>query len=366
MGTIVARQRKNGTTGYTAQIQLKRKGVIVHREAKTFDRKQAAQAWLKRRETELAEPGALDRKDDPTLEHAIDRYIAELKRPMGHTKAQVLRSIKRDPVASLACSKVDSAALLAFAQRIQAKPQTVAHYLSTLGAVFAVARPAWGYPLDAQTMRDAITVGRKMGVLGRSKMRDRLPTMDEIDRLMRHFGRIRSHRVDSIPMQAIFAFALYSSRRQEEICRIRWEDLDEEHSRIWVRDMKNPEGAEGNDVLVDLPPEALAIIKAQPRRGERIFPHNPDTVSAAFTRACQFLDIKDLHFHDARHSAVSRLFEMGWNIPHVAAVSGHRSWVALKRYTHIKQKTDRMKDWPWLEVVTKKTPPKRGQRVAAD
>jgi hypothetical protein len=31
-----------------------------------------------------------------------------------------------------------------------------------------------------------------------------------------------------------------------------------------------------------------------------------------------------LHFHDLHHEGVSRLFEMGETIPHVAAVSGHR------------------------------------------
>ena len=53
MGTIIGRTRKDGTTAYVAQILLKRKGQIVHRESQTFDRKQAARAWLARRETEI-------------------------------------------------------------------------------------------------------------------------------------------------------------------------------------------------------------------------------------------------------------------------------------------------------------------------
>jgi hypothetical protein len=32
----------------------------------------------------------------------------------------------------------------------------------------------------------------------------------------------------------------------------------------------------------------------------------------------------------------SSLFETGLDIPHVAAVSGHRSWQSLKRYTHLR------------------------------
>ena len=43
-------------------------------------------------------------------------------------------------------------------------------------------------------------------------------------------------------------------------------------------------------------------------------------------------------------------------IPQVAAVSGHRNWASLKRYTHIRQHGDCMAKWPWLDVVTKKSP----------
>ena len=77
MGTIIARQRKDRTVGYTAQILIKKNGKIIHREAQTFDRRQAAKAWLARRETELAQPGALERPDNPKLLVVIDRYIAD-------------------------------------------------------------------------------------------------------------------------------------------------------------------------------------------------------------------------------------------------------------------------------------------------
>src|SRR6266849_1545568 len=57
MGTIIPHKRKSGSIGYHAQLLIKRKGAIVHRESRTFDREQAAAAWLGKRETELAKPG---------------------------------------------------------------------------------------------------------------------------------------------------------------------------------------------------------------------------------------------------------------------------------------------------------------------
>jgi integrase len=74
----------------------------------------------------------------------------------------------------------------------------------------------------------------------------------------------------------------------------------------------------------------------QPRPGPRVFPYNSRTVSAYFTRAVAELKLPDLHLHDLRHEAISRLFAAGYRIEQVALVSGHRDWGMLKRYTHIR------------------------------
>jgi integrase len=104
-------------------------------------------------------------------------------------------------------------------------------------------------------------------------------------------------------------------------------------------------------LLYELPPEALAIIRSMPREAKEIFPYYTDAISAGFTRACKVLGIQDLRFHDLRHGGISRLFEMGRTIPQAAAVSGHRSWTSLKRYTHIRQTGDKYAEWKWLSAL---------------
>jgi integrase len=350
MGTIVGRTRKDGTTGYLAQIILKRKGQIVHRESQTFDRKQAAKAWLARRETELAE-GIVDRGKDVTLAEVIDRYVRESEREIGRTKAQVLAKIKESQVANLRATEIKSQQLVEFARSLKVKPQTRANYLSHLSAIFRVARPLWGYPLDLQQIQDAMVAMRKLGTIAKGNSRDRRPTLEELDRLMTHFEQIRTHRPKSVPMAKVIAFAIFSTRRQEEITRITWADFDKEASRVWVRDMKNPGDKKGNHVLCELTPEAVQLIEAMPRVADQIFPFTTDAISAGFTRACQMLEIKDLHFHDLRHEGISRLFEMGRTIPQVAAVSGHRSWNSLQRYTHLRETGDKYRDWRWFPTI---------------
>ncbi|MFG1370748.1 tyrosine-type recombinase/integrase [Xanthobacter oligotrophicus] len=357
MGTIIPRQRKDGSTAYQAQIVVKRSGEIVHREQMTFDRRNAAVVWLEQREKALAVPGALEaaRAPDPTLGEVIDRYVRESRREIGRTKAQVLNTIKGFPIAQKRCSQVTSPVIVEFAQAKLAtgiQPQTMANYISHLAAIFTVAQPAWGYRLDKGAMDAAHVVLRRMGLTSRGRMRSRRPTLDEIDALMKHFGEVRRRRPSSADMQVVIAFALFSTRRLEEITRIAWEDLDEEGSRILVRDLKHPGEKIGNDVWCDLPGPALALVLSMPRGRGPIFPYSTDAIGAAFARACLFLTIEDLHFHDLRHEGVSRLFEMGKNIPHVAAVSGHRAWTSLKRYTHLRQVGDKWAGWPWLSRLT--------------
>ncbi|MBX5213004.1 site-specific integrase [Rhizobium sp. NLR9a] len=355
MGTINARKRKDGSTSYTAQILRKKGGVIVWREAKTFDREREAKAWVRFREAELDRPGGLDKvtAKSSTLADAIDRYNKE-KSEIGRTKAQVLETIKDFAIADMDCARIQSGDIVAFARELQGggrKPQTVANYVSHLAAIFRIARPAWGMQLDQSAMRDAQVVLRDLGTTSRSAKRDRRPTLEELDRIMQFFWDRQERAPQSSPMHKIIAFAIFSTRRQEEIIRITWDDLDKPHGRILVRDMKHPGMKRGNDVWCELPPEAMRVIEAMPRKKDRIFPYSVDAISAAFTRACQFLEIQDLHFHDLRHEGVSRLFEMGRTIPLAASVSGHKSWNSLQRYSHLREGGDKYAGWKWLDII---------------
>ena len=193
--------------------------------------------------------------------------------------------------------------------------QAVGNDLSHLGAVLSVARPAWGYEVDPLAIPDARKVLRKLGMVSKSKERTRRPTLDELDKMMKHFFEMQERRPGSIHMPKLITFAIFSTRRQEEITRIRWEDLDCTRQAVLVRDMKNPGQKIGNDVWCHLPDEAWAILQSMPKGKREIFPYNAKSVSASFTRACPLLGIEDLHFHDLRHEGVSRLFEMDWDIP---------------------------------------------------
>lgn len=355
MGTITERRLKDGKIVYTAQVRIMRDGRKASASS-TFEKRSSAEAWLRRKEAEAKRPGGFEKMersstDGATLADAIDKYIQSSAKGIGKTKAQVLRAIKAFDIAALPCAGITSQEIVKFAQDLAdggRQPQTAGNYLSHLSSIFALAGPAWKMPLDPAQMQSALKVCKTLGLVAKSKKRDRRPSIEEMNGLMAYFDE-QSRKRKSLPMHKVCAFALFSTRRQEEIVTLRWTDL--EPGRVLVRDMKHPGEKMGNDIWVDLPPEAERVIKTMARHQVRIFPYTTDAVSASFTRACKFLGIEDLHFHDLRHEGVSRLFEMGRTIPQAASVSGHRSWQSLQRYSHLRGVGDKWAGWKWLDVI---------------
>jgi integrase len=230
MGTITERKLSDGGKRFLAQVGIKRDGKWLHRENQTFENKRDAKLWAGERDAEMAKPGFLERVQakDPPLSFVIDEYIAVTRKELGSTKKQVLRSIKTYPIAILKCSQVNSQAICSFidALSIGRAPQTVENYLMHLSGIFRLARPKWGYPLDPQSLKDARTVARDLEQTGKSRARERRPTIEEIDKLIAYFLASYAGHPDSINMAAVTVFALFSTRRQEEIASIRWRDLE--------------------------------------------------------------------------------------------------------------------------------------------
>ena len=79
IATIRARKSTAGSISYTAQIPLIREGAQVYQESQTFARKQAAQAWVRKREAELDQPVAIERahRVGATVKEMIERYMLE-------------------------------------------------------------------------------------------------------------------------------------------------------------------------------------------------------------------------------------------------------------------------------------------------
>ena len=95
MDSILIRRRKNGSLGYTAIIRLKRDGKTVVSESATFDRRQLANEWMRRREAELDQQRARGEPvgKDSTVAELLTGMAKNIKAltPWGRTKEADLK-----------------------------------------------------------------------------------------------------------------------------------------------------------------------------------------------------------------------------------------------------------------------------------
>lgn len=342
MGTIVPRKQKDGTLRYRAQIRIKKDGKIIHSESETFSKRSIAQNWMARREAELEKPGALDaiKHKGRTIGELVGKYREEVSGSFGRTKKAHLKQIEGMALADEDAVTLTTQRLMAHIQQRRkegAGPSTVANDIIWLRSVFKYAKRAWGIPVSLEVIQDAADVARHARLIGRPKKRDRRPTPEELEKLDAYFAQKRQRQDRSPPMRLIMWFAIYSCRREEEITTILIGDLHEESGTYLVRDLKHPEGSEGNHKWAKMQERGWEVVRLA--RGDRtsgpLFPYNHRTVGANFTKACKLLGIEDLHLHDLRHEGASRLAEDGKTIPEIQQVTLHESWGSLSIYVNM-------------------------------
>ncbi len=80
----------------------------------------------------------------------------------------------------------------------------------------------------------------------------------------------------------------------------------------------------------------MVVLESLQPVSELVFPITANAFRLAWERTKKRAGIADLRFHDLRHGAISRFFEMGLSVPEVALISGHRDPRMLFRYTHLR------------------------------
>jgi len=325
---------------------------VVRRKARyvceTFRRKADAESWaleMERRIDRGQEVVGVRRTDLRTLADLIDLHIddlREVRKPLRRSKAYTLELL-RQRLGATPFDRLGRDMLIDYSRRragAGAGPVTVSTELCYISTIVTHAAAVHGVAVSKEPIELARVALRRLGLLGTSRERDRRPTQGELDALIAHLdGNPRQ----LLPVGRIIRFAVASAMRVSEIAAIGWPDVDERLHIVLVRDRKDPRKKDGNHQRVPLIAltgyDAWAILQEQRRTTnsvDRIFPYDAASVGAAFRRACRELDIEDLHFHDLRHEATSRLFEAGLSIEKVALVTGHKDWKMLRRYTHLR------------------------------
>jgi integrase len=313
-----------------------------HNKCATFSTRAAAKQWATKVEGEVEQlrSGGVMQARGMTVGDLIDRYTRELypAKRWGKSKSADLDRLKRE-LGDIAADKLTSALIVdSFRERHAqgAGKVVIAGQLGYLTDVLRVARTVWHLDVSVQAAQDARSALKHIGLVGKSRERDRRVSDAEVAQIIEHV----ESRQTLVPYADIVRFLLASAMRISEVTRLQWADLDEVNRVVIVRDRKDPRAKVGNDQVIALTDrcgtDAFQVLMRQSRdNGPRVFPYSEKTICSVFPRIVERLGLADLHLHDLRHEAISRLFESGLRIEQVAAISGHKSWQMLRRYTHV-------------------------------
>lgn len=298
---------------------------------KSFASRKEAKDWVK--QTELDVEAQVVTNPEVAIQDLIDKYVREIapKRKMAdsHLKHDI-PSIRR-VFADMKMRDLQGRGLTDWVLKQKGHGSTKFWHIMRLFGVLRQAETHWEVAVPWDDMKRCKDRLFEQGYLCLPNERDRRITDDE-------FAAIKANIPKGTRIRAldVFDFCLASAMRIGEVCRITWADLDEKNKTVVVRDRKHPRKKFGNHQVVPLLNGSFDIVQRQPKVDERIFPCHTQVVSKVFHEGAVNAGIEDVVLHDLRHEAISRLFELGFEIQEVAMVSGHRDWKVLRRYTHLR------------------------------
>jgi integrase len=191
-----------------------------------------------------------------------------------------------------------------------------------LSAIFEHARKEWKWithnpakeikrPSNPRPRDRRISLGEQMQMLKALKFElGQIPT------------RVSHH------LATAFLFARETAMRKGEILSLTWDDVFLSKRYVRLLDSKNGDGRH-----IPLSKTAVALLEQQPRHDpqKRCFPIPLNSSDALWRKARQRAQITDLHFHDTRHEAITRLAKK-LDVLELARMVGHRDVRSLMIY----------------------------------
>ncbi|WP_394144669.1 tyrosine-type recombinase/integrase [Burkholderia multivorans] len=332
MATIVERRDHAGAPTY--QAKLRKVGYPLM--SRTFATPELAAEWADsvesalslrnaRRRADIAIREAIDKAppDRVTLGDLLIKYrdtITPRKRS-DSTERLRIGAMLRNPISLCAVAYLTNVQAAQWRdERLKAvSAPTVRREQTILAHVLQIAGNEWGIKLESNPFR---TIAKPKD----SRPRERRLRGDEEQRLLASCKEARN----PLLLPAVL-LAVETAMRQSELVTLRWENVHLNVPCVYLPDTKN-----GESRGVPLSSKAIAVLQSVRSDHAQVFPGlTAEALKRAFIRAARRARLEDFRFHDLRHEATSRLFEKGLTLAEVAAVTGHKTWAMLRRYTHL-------------------------------
>ncbi|ATS89985.1 integrase [Xanthomonas citri pv. fuscans] len=337
------------------QAKVRRKGFPA--QSRTFMYREDAEKWARALERELETSGFVDRREAErnTLRQVLERYKQEVtpgKKSAAIEEIKIDVILKDSVLPALKMAAVTSTAVSAWRDRRlkEVTGGTVNREIDVLSTVFNHARREWGINVENPIphVRRPEKARARDRRLSAEEERYLFAAMEEGER--REDGTFGSGARNPW-LAPVVKLAIETAMRRGELLALRWEHVDLKRCTAHLPDTKN-----GDPRTVPLSTQAVTLLRGL-REGaeedaERVFPITAAALQKGFWRATerakeQYIEdcsvagkkpskgfLMDVHFHDTRHEAASRLADKLSNVLELSAVTGHRDLRMLKRYYH--------------------------------
>lgn len=296
--------------------EVRRKG---NYKSKRFDSKAEAQGWALDMEAQMGAGIAAGH----LLSEAMQRYSEEVSPSRKGAKWEQIRlkKLERDPIANIMLEHFSRDDIMDWMERQTISPASIRRELNLLSAVLREARVTWRW-MTHNPMQD-VRLPQK------SPPRDRLISDKERDAILRALEYEENEPVKTSRQIIAVAFliALETAMRRGEIWGLDWERIHLQRRFVTLPETKN-----GSKRDVPLSARAVELFeKLRPKESGRVFDVPIESGGQIFRRAVKLAGIEGLTFHDARHTAITRLARK-LDMLDLARMVGHRDPRSLTIY----------------------------------
>lgn len=327
----MATYRKRGKTW---RVEVTVKGA---RRSATFTTKEEAKRWAAKEETGLRDEANRNIPDKPfrDLMERYEREVTPSKRGAGPERKMIGRML-RDPLMEVSLRDLAPRDMTDWRDRrlSEVGSETVRRQMTVLSHACNIARREWGW-LSSNPCSD---VRRPPS----SPARTRRPMEEETSALLLVLGYASEvpPRMQIARVGLAWLFAIETGMRAGEICNLTWNYVFDRH--VYVAKSKN--GYPRDVPLSRAANELLDQLRPVTGDGESVFSLTASNLDALFRKAKRRAMVTDLHFHDSRREALTRLSKI-YGVMELAKISGHRDLRTLQNVYYrptIEELTDKL------------------------
>ncbi len=310
------------------EAQIRRKGFPVQR--RSFDKREDAEKWAREIESSMDRGIFKSTKEGEktTLKDALDRYLEEVsKHKKGHKREKGrIEQWKAHPLSSRYLASIGPKDIAEYASERKSEGysmRTIQLELAIISHLYNYAAAKWGM----RALENPVAPTRVKGTdphRGQTyRGRNRTLSLSEKEKLFEHLNE---------EMQQIVTLAFETGMRRGELMSLTVSNVDLTKKIVKLEETKNGDSRE-----VPLSPVAADTLKAVLGKKKvvgldgKLWTLGPDRVTSVFASAAKEAGLKDIRFHDLRHTAATRLAGI-YQAHELAKILGHKVLNMVMRY----------------------------------